>query len=70
MTHEVLPTPGLAPTYASMEKPLRVNESMLSVERMLSRGKRDRDLDSVKIQSEKHSLHVYPEQKAELAVQG
>ena len=37
---------------------------------MLSGGKRDRDLDSVKIQSDRHSLYVYLEQKAELAAQG
>ena len=37
---------------------------------MLSRGKRDRDKDSAKSQSERHSLHVYLEQKAELAVHG
>ena len=46
------------------------NEPISSVERMLSRGKRDRDLDSVKIQSDRHSLYVYLEQKADLAVQG
>ena len=54
---------------ASIGKPLRGNGSILIVERMLSRGKRDRDLDSVQIQSETHSLYVYLEQKAEFAVQ-
>ena len=40
------------------------------MERILSRGKRDRDLDSVQIQSEMQNLYVYLEQKAELAVRG
>ena len=55
---------------ASIGKPLRGNESALIVERMLSRRKRDRDLDSANIQSDRHSLYVYLEQKGELAVQG
>ena len=49
---------------ASIGKPVRGNESISTVERMLSRGKRDRGLDSVKIQSERQSLYVYLEQKA------
>ena len=55
---------------ASIGKPLRGNESISSAERVVSTGKRDRDLDSVKIQSDRHSLYVYLEQKAEIAVQG
>ena len=42
----------------------------MSVERTLSRGKRDRNLESVQSLSERQNLHVYLEQKAELAVQG
>ena len=37
---------------------------------MLSRGKRDRDLHSVEIESERNSLHVYLKQKAESVVLG
>ena len=33
-------------------------------------GKRDRDLNSVRISSERRSLHNYLERKAESAVQG
>ena len=49
---------------------MRGNESIASVEVTLSRGKRDRDLESVQTLSERRNLHVYLEQKAELAVQG
>ena len=35
-----------------------------------SRGKRDRDLECVQTLSERQILHVYLEQKAEMAVRG
>ena len=49
---------------------MRCNASKASVEGTLSRGKRDRDLESVQTQSERRNLHVYLEQKDEMAVQG
>ena len=49
---------------------MRGNASNASVERTLSRGKRDRDLESVVALSGRPNLHVYLEQKVELAVQG
>ena len=49
---------------------MRGNESISSVEGTLSRGKRDRDLESVQTLSEKRKLHVHREQKAEFTVQG
>ena len=49
---------------------MRGNESFSSVEGTLPRGRRDRDLESVQTLSERRILHVYLEQKAELAVQG
>ena len=49
---------------------MRGNESISSVVGTLSRGKRDRELESVQTLSERRNLHVYLEQKAELAVQG
>ena len=52
---------------ASFGKPLRSNESVLSVERMLSRGN---VIEIQKIQYDRHSLYVYLEQKAELHVEG
>ena len=48
----------------------RGNASVASVEGTLSRGKRDRDLESMQTLSERRNLHVYLEQEAELAVQG
>ena len=48
----------------------RGNESISSVEGALSRGRRDRVLESVQTLSEWRNLHAYLEQKAELAVQG
>ena len=49
---------------------MRGSESISSVEGTLSRGKRDRDLESVQTLSERRNLHAHLEQKAELAVQG
>ena len=43
---------------------------MSCVEGTLSRGKRDRDLESAQTLAGRRNLHVYLEQKAELAVQG
>ena len=51
-------------------KLVRGHESFSSVERPLSRGKKDRDLKSVQNLSERRNLHAYLERKAELAVQG
>ena len=48
----------------------RCSESLASVEGTLSRGKRDRDWESVQTLSERRNLHVYLEQKAEFPVQG
>ena len=47
---------------------MRGNASNASVEETLWRGKRDRDLESVQTLSERQNLHVYFEQKAELAL--
>ena len=71
MTYEMWQPPGLAPTcvQASRNRCV-VMMSTSSVDRLLSRGNRDRDLDSVKIQCERQSLYVYLEQKAKLVVQG
>ena len=49
---------------------MRGNASFSSVERSLSRGRRDRDLESAHILSERGRLHAYLEKKAELAFQG
>ena len=49
---------------------MRGNESFSSVERSLSRGKRDRDLESAQTLSERRNLQAYLEKKAELACQG
>ena len=49
---------------------MRGNALNASVEGTLSRGKRDRDLESAQTLSERQHLHVYLEQKAELADQG
>ena len=49
---------------------MRGNASIAHVERSLSRGKRDRDLESAQTLSERRHHHAYLEQKAELAVQG
>ena len=46
------------------------NESISSVDGTLSRGKRDRDLESVQTLSERRNLHAFLERGAELAVQG
>ena len=51
-------------------KLVRGKESISSVDGTLSRGKRDRDLESVQTLSERRNLHAYLEKKAELAVQG
>ena len=47
---------------------MRGNASISSVEGVLSRGKKDRDLEGVQTLSERRSLHVHQKQKAELAV--
>ena len=49
---------------------MRGNESIASVEGTLSSGNRDRDLESAQTLSGRRNLHVFLEQKAELAVQG
>ena len=49
---------------------MRGDVSNVSVEETFSKGKRDRDLESVQTLSEAQNLHVYLEQKAELAVRG
>ena len=49
---------------------MRGNESISSVEGTMSRGKSDRDLESVQILSERRKLHAYPEKKHKLAFQG
>ena len=59
-----------ADRWSSTEKLVRGNASIASVEGDLSRGKRDRDLESVQTLSDRRILHVYLEQKAELVVQG
>ena len=46
------------------------NESISSVERDFVERKRDRDSESVQTLSKSRNLHVYLEQKAELAVEG
>ena len=50
-------------------KLVRGNESFSSVEGTLSRGKGDRDLESVPTLSERRNLHAYREKKAVLAFQ-
>ena len=59
-----------ADTWSSTRKLVRGIESLPSVEGTLSRGKRDQDLEGLQSLSERKNLHVYLEQKAELAVQG
>ena len=50
---------------------MRGNESISSVEGTLSRGKKDRDLESAQTPlSERRNLHDYLAQKDEVAVQG
>ena len=49
---------------------MRGGASNASVEGMLSRGKRDRDFESVQTLSERQNLHVYLKHKAEMAVRG
>ena len=48
----------------------RSNESIASVEWSVSRGTKDRVLDSVQTRSEMQNLHLYLEQKAESVVRG
>ena len=63
-------TLGLAPTcVSSTGKLVRGNASNASVEGTLSKGRRDRALEGVQTLSERRNLHIYIEQKAELAVQ-
>ena len=54
--------------WSRTRKPVRGDVSNVSVEETFSRGKRDRDQESVQTVSERRNLHVYLEQKAELAV--
>ena len=56
--------------WARTGKLVRGSASNASVEGILSKGKRDRDQESVQTLSERRNLHVYIEQKAEMAVQG
>ena len=49
---------------------MRGSASIASVDGTLSRGEKGRDLESVPTQSERQSIHVYLEQKADLADQG
>ena len=56
--------------WSSTWKLVRGNASSASIDGTLSRGKRDRDLESVQTLSERRNLRVHLEQKAELAVQG
>ena len=62
--------PWLSADMWGTRKLVRGNESISSVEGTLSRGKRNRDLESAQTLSERRNLHVYLEQKADLAVQG
>ena len=57
-----------ADMWSSTKKLVRSNQSIANVEGTLSREKRDRDLESVQTPSERRNLHVYLEQKGELAV--
>ena len=59
-----------ADMWARTWKLVQGSASNASVEGILSRGKRDGDLESAQTLSERRNLHVYLEQKAELAVQG
>ena len=59
-----------ADMWSSTRKLVRGSESISSVERTLSRGKRDRDLESVQTLSERTDHHAYLEQKTDLAVLG
>ena len=61
--------PWLSADLWGTRKLVRGNEAISSVEGTLSRGKGDRDLESVQTLFEMRNLHVYLE-KAELAVQG
>ena len=49
---------------------MRGSASNASIEGTLSRGERERDLESVQTLSDRQNYHVYLEQKSELAVQG
>ena len=49
---------------------MRGIESFSSVERSLSKGKRDQDLESVQILPERRNLHAYLEKTAKLAFRG
>ena len=49
---------------------VRGSASNASVEGMLLRGKRDRDLESAQTLSEKQNSHVYLKHKAKMAVRG
>ena len=49
---------------------MRGSESISSVEGALSKGKKDRDLESAQTLSERRNLHLSLERKAEFAVQG
>ena len=59
---------GLAPTRGWVAAVMCQTSPMLK--KRIRKGKRDRDLESVRTLSEKKDLHVYFEQKADLAVPG
>ena len=59
-----------ADMWSSTGQLVRGNASNASVEGTLSKGRRDRALEGVQTVSERRNLHIYIEQKAELAVQG
>ena len=56
--------------WSRTRKQVRGDVSNVSVEEAFSKGKRDRDLESVQTLSERLNFHVNLEQKAELIVQG
>ena len=56
--------------WSCTRKQVQGNESISSVERDFVERKRDRDSESVQTLSKSRNLHVYLEQKAELAVEG
>ena len=59
-----------ADLWSGTRKLVRGIESISSVEGMLSKGKRDRDLESAQKLPERRNLHAYLERKAELSVEG
>ena len=57
-----------ADMWSSTRKPVRGNASIASVEGTLSRGKENRDLESLQTLLERCNLHVYLEHEAELGL--